>query len=175
MIHTAFSSDLPYRPNVGIALFNMKGELFFAQRADLPGSIWQCPQGGIDAGEDITEAAWREMEEEIGTRNAVLLGEKEDWISYDFPSSLIGHALSGRYRGQKQKWLVFGFKGKDSDINLAHQTPQEFNDWRWVNPLDILDGDFDLGFKRTLYEMIIPQLSDIFHNAPKDWMPTNRA
>lgn len=175
MIQTAFSSDLPYRPNVGIALFNPKGEIFLGKRADLSGSIWQCPQGGIDAGEDIIEAGWREMEEEIGTRNAALLGEKEEWISYEFPPSLVGHVLSGRYRGQKQKWLVFGFKGQDSEINLHYQDPAEFNDWRWVNPFDMLDGEYDLGFKHTLYEVIIPELSGIFQASSKDWIPTKRA
>ena len=36
-------ANLPYRPIVGVALFNGKGELFIARRADLPGGIWQCP------------------------------------------------------------------------------------------------------------------------------------
>lgn len=168
-------TDLPYRPNVGIALFNPEGKLFFAQRADLPGSIWQCPQGGIDDGETPQQAAHREMLEEIGTNQAVLLGERADWFSYDLPAPLIGKALGGQYRGQKQKWFVFGYTGRDSDIRLDGQNPAEFDTWRWVSPDEILNGAYELGFKRTLYTTVLPDLTALFQAAPKDWIRTKRA
>ena len=43
---------LPYRPNVGAALFNHQGQVFIARRADMPNAEgaaggWQLPQGGI--------------------------------------------------------------------------------------------------------------------------------
>lgn len=161
--------DLPYRPNVGIALFNPEGKLFLAQRADLPGHVWQCPQGGIDEGENLEQAAWREMMEEIGTNKAVLLAERPGWVSYDLPPHLLGRALGGTYRGQKQRWLVFGFTGKPSDIDLNVETPPEFNAWRWVAPEDALNGSYDLGFKRKLYETLLPELDALFKAAPKNW------
>ena len=52
------SAELPYRPCVGIALFNQDNKVFVAERLDLPGS-WQMPQGGIDPGEMPEEAAMR--------------------------------------------------------------------------------------------------------------------
>ncbi|MDF7673929.1 RNA pyrophosphohydrolase [Acetobacteraceae bacterium ESL0709] len=157
------SSDLPYRPNVGLALFNRAGELLFAQRADLAGSVWQCPQGGVDRGEELHHAAWREMEEEIGTRKAVLLAEHPDWITYDLPPHLLGRALGGKFRGQRQKWLVFGFTGHDSDIRLDVQTPPEFNDWKWLPIQKILGGNYNLGFKKDMYEALLPELEQLFH------------
>lgn len=63
---------LPYRPCVGIALFNKTGQVFVGERIDTPGS-WQMPQGGIDPGEDIETAFYREMHEEIGTDKATIL------------------------------------------------------------------------------------------------------
>ena len=61
----------PYRPNVGIALFNSAGQVLIGRRFKddgpeiiLPGLEWQMPQGGIDAGEDIVAAAKRELAEE---------------------------------------------------------------------------------------------------------------
>ena len=42
---------LPYRPCVGITLFNQEGKVFVAQRIDNPGPAWQMPQGGGDEGE----------------------------------------------------------------------------------------------------------------------------
>ena len=56
--------DKPYRPNVGIALFNAKGRVLIARRFKddgpeivLPGLEWQMPQGGIDPDEDPRPAA----------------------------------------------------------------------------------------------------------------------
>ena len=63
----------PYRPNVGIALFNASGQVLIGRRFRddgpeiiLPGLEWQMPQGGIDAGEDPREAVMRELWEETG-------------------------------------------------------------------------------------------------------------
>ncbi|QDH16440.1 RNA pyrophosphohydrolase [Swingsia samuiensis] len=165
--------SLPYRPNVGIALFNPQGLLFVAQRADLPGEIWQCPQGGIDEQEDPLKAAQRELYEETGCKQATLLGEKKDWVSYDLPPALIGRALGGKYRGQTQKWYVFGFDGHDHDIRLDLHTPPEFSAWEWVPPQELLQRN--LGFKRELYEKLLPELEHIYQAASKDWIRTKRA
>ncbi|EHH67222.1 RNA pyrophosphohydrolase [Gluconobacter morbifer] len=166
-------SHLLYRPNVGLALFNPDGHLFIARRADLPGNIWQCPQGGIDDGETPQQAAFREMEEEIGTRRATLLGEREGWINYDLPAPLIGRALGGRFRGQTQKWFILGLDGQDSEIRLDLHTPAEFNAWEWVEPTELLNRD--LGFKRPLYETLLPDLTAIYQAASSDWLRTRRA
>lgn len=168
-------THLPYRPNVGIALFNKEGKLFFAQRADLPGHVWQCPQGGIDEDETPQGAALRELKEEIGTQDAVLLGERTQWLSYDLPDHLIGKALGGKYRGQRQKWFILGYTGHDHDINLNTCSPAEFDQWRWVSPADILNDHYELGFKRKLYHTLLPELEALFQAAPKAWMRTNRA
>ena len=72
----------PYRPNVGIALFNASGEVLIGRRFKddgpeiiLPGLEWQMPQGGIDADEDPRKAVMRELWEETGVVNADYLGE----------------------------------------------------------------------------------------------------
>ena len=65
----------PFRPCVGIVLLNSRGQVLVGARNDISGDHWQMPQGGIDSGEEAYEAALREMEEEIGTRNAEIVGE----------------------------------------------------------------------------------------------------
>ncbi|MFT8807458.1 RNA pyrophosphohydrolase [Gluconobacter sp.] len=164
---------LPYRPNVGIALFNREGRLFIARRADLPGGVWQCPQGGIDQGETPEVAALREMEEEIGTRNACILAEREGWLSYDLPLTLMGKALGGRFRGQTQKWFVMGYEGQDTDIRLDLHDPAEFDIWEWVEPNVLLERN--LGFKKALYTDLLPELTALFQAAARDWVRTSRA
>ena len=86
------SSEKPYRPNVGIALFNAAGRVLIGHRIKddgpeivLPGLEWQMPQGGIDDGEDPRQAVMRELWEETGAVNADYLGET-DWMTYEFPA-----------------------------------------------------------------------------------------
>src|ERR1700710_1451865 len=117
-------SDLPYRPNVGAVLFNRDGLVLVARRADLPNSEapaggWQLPQGGIDEGEDPRQAVLRELAEEIGTDRAEVIGEHDVWLPYGLRPPLIGAALRGRFRGQRQRWFAVRFTGQDSDIRLG--------------------------------------------------------
>ena len=147
-------TTLPYRANVGAALFNPAGQVFVARRADLPNAEgvpggWQLPQGGIDPDEDPRAAVLRELEEEIGTAKATILGEHDEWLSYDLPPELIGKALGGRYRGQRQRWFALRFTGHDSDIRLDLDPPPQFDAWRWA-ALAALPA-LALGVKRASY------------------------
>ena len=90
-----------YRPGVGVMLLNDLNQALVAQRIDMPSEAWQMPQGGIDPGEDPLATAFRELEEEIGTANADLLGETADWLCYDLPEELRQKLWKGRYRGQR--------------------------------------------------------------------------
>lgn len=150
-------SPLPYRPNVGAVLFNAAGLIFVARRADLPNAEgapggWQLPQGGIDEGEDPSGAVLRELQEEIGTGLATIIGEHDGWLTYDLPPELIGRALKGRYRGQRQRWFALRFTGTDADIRLDADPHPEFDAWRWV-PLVELPG-LAVKFKRPIYEVL---------------------
>ena len=63
----------PYRPCVGIMLINSNNQIFAGQRIDNHLEAWQMPQGGIDEGEDVETACFREMKEEIGTDKASII------------------------------------------------------------------------------------------------------
>jgi len=150
-------STLPYRPNVGATLFNTQGLVFVARRADMPNAEgaaggWQLPQGGIDDDENPGTAVLRELEEEIGTRNAVVVGEHPEWLTYDLPPDLLGRTLGGRYRGQRQRWFALRFTGRDSDVRLDLDPHPEFDAWRWA-ALDELPG-LAVAFKRPIYEVL---------------------
>ena len=150
-------SDLPYRPNVGAVVFNRAGLVLVARRAELPNAEaraggWQLPQGGIDEGEDPREAILRELAEEIGTSRAEVIGEHDAWLTYDLPPELIGVALHGRYRGQRQRWFALRFTGEDSDIRLDLDPHPEFDAWRWVELAAL--PDLAVPFKRSIYEIL---------------------
>jgi putative (di)nucleoside polyphosphate hydrolase len=138
-------------------LFNPAGEIFVARRADLPNAEgatggWQLPQGGIDHDEDPRVAVLRELEEEIGTADATIIGEHPDWLTYDLPPELLGKALGGRYRGQRQRWFALRFNGRDADVRLDRDPHPEFDAWRWARLADLPGMAVD--FKRPIYDVL---------------------
>ena len=56
---------LPLRIGVGVIVLNKKNQVFVGKRKDNPVDKWQMPQGGVNKGEDLTEAMKRELHEEL--------------------------------------------------------------------------------------------------------------
>lgn len=152
------SSNLPYRPCVGIALFNTNGLVFVGERIDSPGA-WQMPQGGIDPDEDIESAFFRELREETGTDKAHILKIMDEKLRYDLPPHLMGKLWGGAYRGQEQTWVAARFDGTDADIDIAAHTPAEFSRWQWATLANV--PDMIVPFKRDTYNRVIAAFSDI--------------
>ena len=154
------SSDLPYRPCVGIMLLNRDGKVFVGKRIDQTVEGWQMPQGGIDEGEDPYPAALRELYEETNIRSVEKLGEIPDWLYYDIPRDIVGKAWKGHYRGQKQKWFAFRFVGLESEIDIANPGgghEPEFVEWRWEPVANL--PDLVVPFKRSVYERVANEFS----------------
>lgn len=145
-----------YRPNVGVALFNRAGQVWYGRRAsdfaslNVPGAyLWQMPQGGVDEGEDYVAAAFRELEEETGIVSARLLTITPGWLAYDFPSGY----RKQHWIGQRQKWAAMLFEGDESEIDLVHEGKQEFDAWRWGELEDA--PSLIVPFKRRVYEELM--------------------
>ena len=151
----ASQSPLPYRPCVGVMLTNPEGRIWVGRRIDTPNG-WQMPQGGIDKGESPAGAALRELHEEIGTDQAEIVAESQEWHRYDLPPHLLGVAWGGKYRGQEQRWFLLRFTGADTDINIATEHP-EFDAWQWV-PADRL-CDLIVPFKRAVYQQVVAEFA----------------
>ncbi len=153
--------NLPYRPCVGVMLVNAHGRVFVGKRIDnKEGDAWQMPQGGIDEGEDLHPAALRELWEEtgIGADLVTILAESRDELFYDLPAELLGRFWGGRFRGQRQRWLLLRFTGEDHAINLdAHDHP-EFLEWKWVEP-------------EALHELIVPFKKRVYRQVVEEFRP----
>lgn len=141
-----------YRPCVGIVLMNDHGEVFIGERIDHPGA-WQMPQGGIDSGEDLHTAFFRELWEETGVKQAEIVGAYPEPIRYDFPPTKRQKLYNGMYDGQEQTWVGALYSGDDSEIILTNHNPPEFRSWRWCTPLELLD--IIVPFKRHTYERVL--------------------
>ena len=124
--------NLPLRNGVGIILLNKENKIFVAKRIDNPKNFWQMPQGGVDEGENLLRAAFRELEEETSIKKAELIKELDGTTIYELPDHLLGIIWKGKYRGQKQKWFLMRFTGEENEINIKTKNP-EFLDWKWIN------------------------------------------
>ena len=158
--------DLPYRPCVGLMLFNKRGRVFVGRRTDGPEHVdethaWQMPQGGVDANEDPWPAALRELYEETNVTSIEKLAESKEWYSYDIPREIVGKAWKGKYRGQTQKWYALRFTGKESEIDVLHPAgghEPEFVEWRWEK-MERLPA-LVVPFKRKVYERVVEEFRE---------------
>ena len=153
-------SNLPLRSGVGIVVLNKENKVFVAKRIDNPKNFWQMPQGGVDEGEDILKAAYRELEEETSIKNVKLIKELDGTITYELPDRLLGLIWKGRYRGQKQKWFLMRFVGMDNEINIQTKHP-EFLEWKWVDLDKITDLVVD--FKLHVYKEVKDKVKKILN------------
>ncbi|MEM7620963.1 MAG: RNA pyrophosphohydrolase [Pseudomonadota bacterium] len=154
------TSNLSYRPCAGIMLLNQDGFIWLGRRIannnDTEQSMyWQMPQGGIDADETPKAAAIRELEEETGITHVEIIAEAPDWLTYDLPEDLLGVALKGQYRGQKQKWFLMRFLGQEDEINISAKQGHdaEFDAWQWAHPSQI--AELTVPFKQHIYNKLL--------------------
>ena len=141
-----------YRPNVAMIIvspeYPQKKEIFIAQRNDISG-VWQFPQGGIDEGEEVKEALFRELEEEIGTKDVEIIAEYHEWISYDFPEKIMKKMKP--YNGQIQRYFLVKLKD-DAVIKLDTKHP-EFDKYKFISPEEVLEHTAH--FKKPVYEVVL--------------------
>ena len=150
------NKQLPLRTGVGIILLNHENKIFVGKRIDNPKNFWQMPQGGINQNENFLQAAKRELEEETGIKSVELVKELNGWLGYDLPENLLGKVLEGKYRGQKQKWFIMKFVGKDNEINVKTKNP-EFLDWKWIEVSEL--PSIAVSFKVDLYKKLKEKLN----------------
>ena len=155
------NKQLPLRTGVGIILLNHENKIFVGKRIDNPKNFWQMPQGGVNQNENFLQAAKRELEEETGIKSVELVKELNEWLGYDLPENLLGKVLEGKYRGQKQKWFIMKFVGKDNEINVKTKNP-EFLDWKWIENSKL--PSIAVSFKVDLYKKLKEELNFLNSN-----------
>ena len=150
-----------YRANVALVVCKSDTQVLWARRVRRDG--WQFPQGGVAPNETTDEAAYRELEEELGLKkhHVRLIGSTQQWFKYDIPRQYLRSRHPGvALRGQKQKWFLFEFIGDESDVCLDCSSYPEFDDWKWVDYRTAADQVID--FKQQVYRDALAELEPYF-------------
>ena len=145
-----------YRANVGIILVNDDGSLFWAKR--IGEDAWQFPQGGIRKSESAEQALFRELYEEVGVvkESVEVIGRTQSWLRYKIPEQLIRRHQTPCCIGQKQRWFLLRFTGKESDVCLDSSDKPEFDQWCWIDPIE--PPRSVISFKRSVYAEALKEL-----------------
>lgn len=145
-----------YRANVGIILVNVDGGLFWAKR--IGEDAWQFPQGGIRESESAEQAVFRELHEEVGVSKELveIIGSTQDWLRYDIPEHFIRRHQTPCCIGQKQRWFLLRFTGKESDVCLDNCDKPEFDQWCWIDQVE--PPRSVISFKRDVYAEALKEL-----------------
>ena len=151
---------LPLRIGVGVIVLNDENKVFVGKRKDNPVDKWQMPQGGVDKNENFTNAMKRELYEETSIKSIKVLKELDGLFEYELPQNLLGVIWKGRFRGQKQKWFIARFIGKDNEINVKTKKP-EFIEWKWIKMDELPKLIVD--FKKDVYEKILIELKKFIY------------
>ena len=153
-------TKLPLRIGVGVIVLNNENKVFVGKRKDNPGDKWQMPQGGVDKNENFLSAMKRELYEETSIKNIKVLKELDGLFEYELPKNLLGIIWKGKFRGQKQKWFIARFTGKNNEINVKTKQP-EFIEWKWIKMDELPKVIVD--FKKDVYEKILIELKKFIY------------
>ena len=153
-----------FRLNVAIVLVNNNNNVLLAKR--IKQKAWQFPQGGVNDNENIIDALYRELQEEIGLskEDVSIIASTKYWLRYKIPVRMRRNA-DPLFVGQKQKWFLLRFNSDDSKIRFDLNSKPEFDSWQWVSywyPLRIV-----IDFKKGVYCKALMELSRYINNDRK--------
>jgi len=159
-----------FRANVGILLMRGSGEVFLGRRTGDRG--WQFPQGGMREGEDLEQALYRELQEEIGLTptDVELAGRTAQWLHYRLPARYVRRNRQPVCIGQKQCWFLLRLRNETARFAFDSTAQPEFDRWRWVaywEPVREI-----IYFKRPVYVQALTELAPLAFPAGAPELPS---
>ena len=148
-----------YRPQIiGISVHNQR--VLFVYHKEY--KLWMFPQGGIDNGENLETAFWREMDEELGSEFVKQFDRKLNFILEDqstFPPEKQGSRSLKTDKGQEifmrgKVYFVIAAEAGAEELDISKT---EFDDYKWVDyaqAQDLIDSIYQRGKQRITREIV---------------------
>ena len=148
-----------YRPQIIGSIVN-NGRVLFMYHKEY--DLWMFPQGGIDNGEDLEKAFWREMGEELGSEFVDGFDRRPSFIMEDqstFPPEKQGSRSLETDDGQEiyMKGKVYFVLAAEAGTDELDVSKTEFNDYKWASfdeAQDLIDLIYQRGKQRITREIV---------------------
>lgn len=135
-------------------IINREKKVLLCQRIDKKKLALQMPQGGVDQGETDEQALYRELQEELGSDNFVVLGRAKKVYKYKFPNYVLRNkSYKVSYMGQQQTWFLLFFPGQSGDLDVANVEHPEFVSCSWCKLDDV--PFYAVKFKQQMYSAVV--------------------
>ena len=149
-----------YRKGVSALIINKDQEFLLVNLKSFEDKYFAIPGGGLEEGESLKEAIYRETKEElnIGEESLKYVSKSKLPLKFKFKTVKINHA-GKEYVGSERHFYGFNFIGNDDEIKLQES---EVKAYKWV-PFGKLNNYllFDNQFEETLEKIL--EIFPIFH------------
>ncbi len=123
------------RKGVSALIINTKNEFLLVNLVSFEEKYFAIPGGGVELGETLEDAVYREIREELGINKSSLelIGTGKNPLQFIFKVPKI-NSEGKEYIGSERHFFAFRFTGTDSEIHLAHE---EVRAYKWVSFSDL--------------------------------------
>ncbi len=126
-----------FRKGVSALIINKKQEFLLVNLESFEPHFFAIPGGGLENNETLEDAAYREIEEELGINKKSLefIGQCKEPLQFKFKTIKLNRD-GKEYEGSERYFFGFRFIGNDDEIKL-----QEFEvrAYKWVSFNDLKD------------------------------------
>lgn len=120
-----------FRKGVSALIINKKQEFLLVNLVSFEPHFFAVPGGGLEDDESLMEAAYREVEEEVGISKKSLqfIGQCKEPLQFKFKTIKLNRD-GKEYEGSARYFFGFQFTGTDDEIKLQES---EVRMYKWVS------------------------------------------
>lgn len=145
-----------YRKGVSALILNKNQELLLVNLVAFENQYYAIPGGGVEEGETLEDAVYREIKEELGIEKNTLkyIAKSDNPLRFKFKVTKVNR--EGReYSGSERYFFGFNFIGDDENISIQES---EVRSYKWVPFSDL--GKYLL-FDNQLAESLV-KITELF-------------
>ena len=102
-------NKLTYRKSTLAVIIDEEGKILIVSNRDYKEGEWNVPGGGIEEGETAEQAILRELNEELGSDNFVIIKKSQQIYCYEWPEDLEPYLVfPNQYKKTKKLLEEFG-------------------------------------------------------------------